>query len=415
MLKKFPLPTIFEYLFSILALFHLSQGLIPLLITRGASEGDGIDVNNFDYSINAKISLLIYFITLILLFLRWKKVLPVLTKEKLIWLFVLVIPLSYFWSVAPSESIRFIIYALGTTAFGIYLATRYTLTEQFQILCWTFGLSVFLSILFIVALPHYGIMAAIHEGAFRGVYTHKNQFGLVMVLAATIFLLRASSGKSWNWLFWLLLAGSFALIVLSQSTTSLGNLLIMLSLCALYRIFRWRYEYMISAILLGIVIGIAGILLFIYYGESDLLFVSVGKDSTLSGRTDIWLAVIEMIKRSFWFGYGLAAFWHGLEGPSAYVELTVRVPVAYAHNGFLDLWLGLGFVGVSTFLLSFANTTIRAVALLRNTKTAEGLWPLLCLTYILLSNMTEGTIITMDNMFWAIFTAITFSLVQYDF
>ncbi|AFZ37212.1 O-antigen polymerase [Stanieria cyanosphaera PCC 7437] len=410
MLKKILSLTSFEYLFSVLALFHLSQGLIPLLIIRGASEGDGINLTNYDYSINAKISILIYLISFLLLVLRWKKVADILTKDKLIWPFILVISLSSFWSVAPSETFRYSIYAIGTTAFGIYLATRYTFQQLFNILCGTFILSVVLSVLFVVALPHYGIMAALHEGAVRGVYTHKNQFGLVMVPAAVIFLLRASNGKSLSWLFWLLLAVTVALVVLSRSTTSLGNLLIMLSLCALYRIFRWRYEYMITAILLGLIIGIAGILLFIYYGESDLLLVAVGKDSTFSGRTDIWLAVLEMINRRFWLGYGLAAFWRGLEGPSAFVELAVRTQVAYAHNGFLDLWLGLGLIGVFTFLVSFFNTAIKSLTLLRNTKTVEGLWPLLFLTYILLSNISEGTIVTMDNMFWAIYVALNFSL-----
>ncbi|BAU66538.1 O-antigen polymerase [Stanieria sp. NIES-3757] len=410
MLKKYFSLTSFEYLFSVLSLFHLSQGLIPLLLIRGASEGDGSNVSNYDYSINAKISILIYLISFLLLFLRWKKVAAIVTKDKLIWPFILVISLSTFWSVAPSETFRFSIYALGTTAFGLYLATRYTFQQLFQILCATFVLSVVLSVFFVVAIPHYGIMAALHEGAVRGIYTHKNQFGLVMVPAAVIFLLRASSGKRLNWLFWLLLVVTVALVVLSRSTTSLGNLLVMLSLCALYRIFRWRYEYMISAILLGLIIGIAGTLLFIYYGESDLLLVAVGKDATFSGRTMIWSAVIEMINKRFWLGYGLAAFWHGLEGPSAFVELSVRTQVAYAHNGFLDLWLGLGLIGVFTFLLSFFNTAVKSLALLRNTKTSEGLWPLLFLTYILLSNISEGTIVTMDNMFWAIYTALNFSL-----
>lgn len=413
MLKKFSPLTIFEYLFSVLALFHLSQGLIPLLLIRGASEGDGTNVGDYNYSIHAVVSILIYLISFLLLVLRWKKVAAIITKDKLIWLFMLVISLSFLWSVAPSDTFRFSLYAIGTTAFGIYLATRYTFDQLFQILCATFILSVVLSVLFIVALPHYGIMAALHEGAFRGVYTHKNQFGLIMVPAAIIFLLRANSTKNLSWLFWLLSVVTVALVVLSRSTTSLGNLLIMLSLCALYRIFRWRYEYMISAILLGLTIGIGGILVFIYYGETDLLLVAVGKDSTLSGRTDIWSAVLEMIKQRFWLGYGLDAFWRGLEGPSAYVELSVRTQVAYAHNGFLDLWLGVGFVGVFTFLLTFINTSIKALALLRNTNTAEGLWPILFLSYILLSNISEGTIVTMNNIFWAIFTAITFSLVQY--
>jgi O-antigen ligase len=89
----------------------------------------------------------------------------------------------------------------------------------------------------------------------------------------------------------------------------------------------------------------------------------------------------------------------------------VGAKVAYAHNGFLDICLSIGIIGLSIFLLSFLDTLLKSLALLRRTNEPEGFWPLLFSTYILLSNISEGTITTMDNVFWAIYAAISFSLI----
>lgn len=400
----------FELIFTICSLFHLSQAIIPLIISGGASEGDGITTSSLDYSIIAKISLLIYAISFALLILRWKKVLPVIIKNKYLLLLLIVVGLSPLWSVLPDQTFRYSIYAMGTTAFGLYVATRYTLKEQVTIFSWTYALIILFSIIFIVALPHYGIMGAIHAGAIRGIYTHKNQFGLVMVPGAVIFFLRALSGKGTSWLHWLFFVTSIALIVLSRSTTSLGNLLIMLTLCLVYRTFRWRYEVLISVILAATIIGVAGLLWFVNYGESDLLFVAIGKDATLTGRTEIWHYVWEQIQLRPWLGYGLAAFWNGLDGPSAYIELALTISVVYAHNGFLDLWLSIGFIGLSVFAIGFLSAVKNSLSLIRQTFTPEEFWPLLYLTYILLSNIAEGSIPTLDNFFWAVYAMTAFSV-----
>lgn len=414
MQSKYNLLKIFELIFTVLSLFHLSQALTPLLLTGGASEGDGVDIRNMNLSLNAQISVSIYCICFVLLFLRWKKVFAVFKKDKsiwLIWLLILIICLSYFWSAFPSESFRYSIYAVGTTLFGLYLATRYTIQEQIVIFSWTFGLIVVLSILFAVALPQYGTMGGVHEGAWRGIYTHKNIFGLALVPAAIIFYLRALSSKSISWLFWVLLAATVALLVLAGSTGSLVNFAVMVGLCLAYRLLRWRYELMISAILVGIIASIAVLLWLFDYGGLDLILTALGRDATLTGRTDIWRYSWDMIQLRPWQGYGLNAFWHGLEGPSAYVELALTVPVAYAHNGYLDMWLGIGLIGLSAFFVGFFAAAAKAIVWLRKTNTVEGFWPLLFLTYILLSNVAEGSITTMSNHLWAMYTATFFSLI----
>ena len=402
---------IFEYVFSICSLIHISQAIVPLILTKGANEGDGVDVTSLDLSINAKISLLIYFVTFILLGVRWKRTLATISSNKFLWILIGIICFSYFWSINPSQTLRFSIYAIGTTGFGLYLATRYTLSKQLELLAWTYGLLLILSILFAVGIPKYGLMSGVHEGAFRGVFTHKNQFGAFMAPGGVVFLLNAFRGQKYSWVHWGLLILCCATMVWSQSTTALGTFAVMLMLCIIYRIFRWRYEVMIAAVLAVTMIGLGGLIYLTGYVGSDSLFDLVGKDVTLSGRTFIWQYVWDRIQLRPWLGYGLAAFWNGYDGPSGYIQLAMRIAVIYAHNGFLDLWLSIGLVGLVVFIIGFLSTTAQSLTLLRKTNTPEGFWPLLFLTYILLSNLTEGTISNMNSSFWALYTAVSYSLV----
>lgn len=402
---------IFELIFTIGSLIHISQAITPLILTKGANEGDGVSITSLDLSLNAKISLLVYFLTFVMLALRWRRVLATISSNKFLWILIGIVCFSYFWSINPEQSFRFSIYALGTTGFGLYLATRYTLREQLELLAWTYGLLLILSILFAVAIPKYGLMSGVHEGALRGVFTHKNQFGAFMAPGGVIFWLNALQGQKYNWIYWCLLLMSCATMVMSQSTTALGTFVLMLMLCLVYRIFRWRYEVMVSAVLAVTIVGIASLIWIAGYVGSDSLFSSVGKDATLSGRTFIWKAVWDQIQLRPWLGYGLAAFWNGFSGPSGYVQLAVRIPVIYSHNGFLDLWLSVGLVGLAVFVAGFLSTTLQSLALLRKTNDPEGFWPLLLLTYILLSNLTEGTLSNLGSSFWAIYTAISYSLV----
>ena len=401
----------FEAVFSVLALIHISGGILPVLLTQGASEGDGTDISSFNLSLTAKLSLLIYCCAFILLVLRWKKVINVATEGKFIWLYVFFVFVSFLWSVIPDATFKYGIYGIGGTLVGLYLATRYSLKELLNILAWTFATIIILSVIFAVALPKYGIMAATHAGALRGIYTHKNTFGLNMAWAPVIFFMRAIDSQQRRWIWWLLLIASIVLIVLCRSTSSMGNMILMLALCICYRIFRWHYEFLVSSILAILIVGISGWMFFLNFIGTDAFFEAIGKDPTLSSRTEIWKQVWEAIQLQPWLGYGSAAFWDGLQGPSKYVELAVRARVAYAHNGYLDILLGTGFIGLGLFLISFSVNTIKSLVFLRKTNSVEGFWPLLYLTYLILTNITEGTLSSTTGVFWVLYSSVTFSLI----
>ena len=401
---------IFETYFVRFSLFHFSAALMPLLLLNGASEGDGTDILAADLSMIAKVNLLLYGITFVLVALRWKKVLKLVSQEIFFWPFLTLACFSVFWSSLPDVTFRSAVYALGTTLFGIYLASRYSLKEQLGHITWTLGFIMLLSLVFVIALPHYGIMGGVHEGAVRGVYLHKNVFSPMIVLATTVFFLQAFESGENSKISWGMFILTVAFGIMSRSSTALGLMIVMLSICIAFRVFRWRYEALISSILIISIVGGAAVVWLVQFGGLDLIFESLGKDATLSSRTKIWGYVWESIERQPILGYGLSGFWNGLNGPSAYIERAMRVHVSYAHNGFLDFCLSFGFVGFSLFISNFILVTGKALSLLRRSNTVIGFWPLVLMTYFVMTNLTEGTLYNLNSFAWVLYTSLTFSL-----
>ena len=85
----------------------------------------------------------VYGVTALLLALRWKTSLEVIGRSKLLWLLIGVVCISIVWSDAPTDTVRQSIALIGTTLFGIYLASRFQVKEQVHLLSVVFGMRPF--------------------------------------------------------------------------------------------------------------------------------------------------------------------------------------------------------------------------------------------------------------------------------
>ena len=125
-----------------------------------------------------------------------------------------------------------------------------------------------------------------------------------------------------------------------------------------------------------------------------IFFDLLGKDVTLTGRTGIWTAVLQSIFKRPLLGYGYQAFWLGLEGESYRVILEVSWVLAQAQNGFLDVTLELGVVGLVIVLLIFAFAFRDAIACLLRSRDQQQLraveWYLAVVLLTLLYNLDES-------------------------
>ncbi len=400
---------IFEKIFSIFSLIIYSGGFLSLIVSGGASEGDLEVSASVDSSFVLIIFQCIYIVTFIFLFLRWEKVFLAVKEAKLIPLLVLFAILSTLWSLDPSVTIVRCIALIGTSLFGLYLATRYTLEEQLNIFRWTFWIVIIMSFFMVILIPKYGIMGGIHTGAWRGIYVHKNVLGKMMLLSSLIFLLhlRKNTFQARN------LAGlslSIILLILAKSSGSLISLLILISAFYIIKILKWKYELMIPSLLAILTTGSLFILL-ITENLGSILGLA-GKDPTLTGRTDFWILVINNFLNRPWLGHGYGAFWEDSNSSAALIRYAAGWPVPNAHNGLLDISLDLGIVGVLILTAGILSTIIKALPLVRNTNSNIFLWPTLFLVNMILVNLAETTLMVRNDIFWVMYIAVFFSVYQ---
>lgn len=311
---------------------------------------------------------------------------------------------SSLWSIEPGLSLRRGISLLAPTAVGLILAVRFTNTELLRLLAVALGASAVLSVVVAVVLPEEGILSIGYGEAWRGVYENKNSLARSMALAAAVFFLLALDAKRHRQLAWLATAGAVAMVVVARSATSLVTVGAIVSLIPIFRSLRLRSTP--AAAVLTVFILVAAVLITLAIANLDPVFAVLGRDATLTGRTDIWAAVLLSIAERPLLGYGYTAFWAGWNGPALAVVGAVGWETPHSHNGLLDLWLDLGVVGLLTFLLGLGLAARAGVRIARHTSTAAGLWPLSFLTFLMVLNVAEAAILRQHSLFWILYVAV---------
>lgn len=222
------------------AVFVLLLSTSPLLqiLKSGASENPN---SSEGYPLLQTLWFCIYLVVVFLLCLRWKRFIYTALKNKYLLLLISVPLLSVVWSIAPLITLRRSVGLVGTTLFGIYLTSRYSLKEQLRLLAWALGIATVFSIIFVVALPNYGINWH-QNGSWQGIYHQKNILGRHMSLAAIAYLLLALDARRSRWLPWTLFFLSTTLLLLSTSKTALVAFLSVAILLPLYRALRFPFN-----------------------------------------------------------------------------------------------------------------------------------------------------------------------------
>ena len=299
---------------------------------------------------------------------------------------------SVIWSQAPDVTLVRAVALLGTSFFGIYFAVRYSLESQLRLLGFGIGLVVLYNAYLAFTSP-----AAIGDGNFAGVYDHKNSLGKMMALATVTFVCLARERRGRG----LAIAGacaSFVMLVVSGSATGLVVALTLVGVLPLLSLLKGDIRLLGVLAIAGLLVLGTGILL----GSQFLAIAApvLGRDITLTGRTELWPVLVTMIVQRPWLGYGYSAFWsHDESG------LGISWRPTQAHNGFLEVALALGLIGLVIFCFVLVRGLARALGFLRGQGTPASAWPLMYFVFILLYNITEATALGRNSILWVLFVA----------
>jgi len=141
-------------------------------------------------------------------------------------------------------------------------------------------------------------------------------------------------------------------------------------------------------------------------GDSPFSFMYKisGRDSTLTGRTDLWSDVFEIANRHPILGVGYGSFWIGNKANNLW-EMHIWRPVT-AHNGYLDVYVQLGIVGLLLLLLVIIRSFQRIAKGFEYDFEYARL-RLALFFMIVLHNITESSLLRGANNLWFIFLLVT--------
>jgi O-antigen ligase len=244
-----------------------------------------------------------------------------------------------------------------------------------------------------------------------GVTSQKNQLGRLCMIAV-FFLLweiyrrwrehgqgRESHYQTWADAFVLLLA--LLLLKGSDSFTSMTTLLVGIATYFGLRLFRQLRLAVPQAGFLAVVVFLMafGTATPFLGGTNVASFsLSLGRDSTLTGRTEVWAEVLPAREEQPLLGYGLGSFWTDAR------RQVYEIPTA--HNGYLDILLELGEAGLALYviwLLACARQLHRA--LLQDQEWAS--FAIGCLLMNLVYNISESSLNSFTQQTTALMTLVS--------
>lgn len=330
-----------------------------------------------------------------------------------VFLFFLYCGISIIWSDAPTATFNAWVKMVTVMMMAIIIITdndpveaiRTTIKRAYFVL-------IPLSILLIKYYPEYGRSYSRFTGQpfYGGVTIYKNGLGILCIVSGLflvwdlIRMLRDASSKSGKMpimINMVLLGMVIWLSSMAESATSLACFFIGVSILVGFEIpfIKSKAKYLN---IVAVSAAFIALLTFFSFNALEDLVHSLGRDMTLTGRTFIWERVLSVDINPA-IGTGYSSFWLGERGKSL-LDLN-NIPLTQAHNGYIEVYLNLGYIGIGLLIMLIINTYINT----KNTLMDNFQYGKLLLTYmvvILITNITEASFATKEVL-WFLFILIS--------
>jgi O-antigen ligase len=334
----------------------------------------------------------------ILSLVRLRSLLTAIKQNPLVVATVVLVLASVAWSYDPGLSLR----RAGTYSIGALLALYLVARLDFEAIVRLLALSTVVpavaSFVYALGWPDFAIMQSPEvAGSLRGVYAHKNQIANVMALGfmLQLYLALTTRRRLWHLGLAALHAG---LVVAAHSASFTVSLALIVMLLGFHMLVRFNRQ-------LAALAGLAGVMVVLGLGvgaleDPDAFFALLGRDATLTGRTELWPELPAIIAEHLWLGWGYAAFWQADNPVVVALWDAVRWQPPHAHNGFFEIAIDFGLVGLALALVMLARFGLGAWRIAARQAGYEG-WIYICVVaYTLFNNLVEISLLRGQEFGW---------------
>lgn len=323
----------------------------------------------------------------------------------LILLLVLWAYASKWWSLFPEVTSRRAIALAISCGFALYLGATFRGAHLPRLLMRTGLIMAVGSLLLVFGWPEIGVHQTDNAGLWRGMWYEKNQMGAVMVIAATASAACLASPHPRRLLPAATLILSAALVLATQSKTSLLCLVLGTGTVAgLWAMRQGGAAFSVFAVWAAATAAGVGVLL--WNSHSVEILEILGKDPSLTGRTEIWDAIMTRVAERPWTGWGYGAFWERDSVPADWIRVETGWIVPNAHHGWLDVLVQLGWPGALLVGLCVAAAVVLTLLRAGRAGTAEGWWGLGFLAAFLTLSFSESILMAHQGLPWVLCLAV---------
>jgi len=339
---------------------------------------------------------------------RFKKLDRFLLANLPIVLFFSFCAVSLFWSDFPGVAFKRWLKAVGDFVMMLVVWTendpqagvRYLLKRAAFVL-------MPLSILLIKYYSSYGRTYGVFLGEvhYTGVSTNKNTLGAICMLfglatMGQIFMLyrnRRLAGRKRKLVAnGIVLAIIVWLLMMASSMTSWSCLVMgsVLMLILHLRVISERPR-IVHAVILTMLVSSVGV---VFLGVSPGTLSAMGRDPTLTTRTDMWPLLVRLCRNPL-IGTGFGSFWLGKRIEE--IWSIWKWKPNEAHNGYLEIYLNLGWTGVVLLAIVLVSGYRKAFMWYSR----EGTFGTLLLAYFVVGiayNFTEAAFFQMLHPVWLV-------------
>lgn len=346
----------------------------------------------------------------------WNNFIDQWCKKKMLLSFLVVSFLSIFWSISIQASFYRTSILLCSTFAGAYIGYQYGLRRLLNILFWYSAIVVIMSFVFSLFAPWLSVMSNFpYFGAWRGIYWHRNHLGALVAFFNMVFLLRVFINYR-NKSKLLLLDAIFyiiSLVLIYFTRSAAGYIITLVMNFSVAVIVIWlriasslkkvHYLTILSMTLIGAIL---------VFSNLGFIFGLFNREASLTGRIPMWGTLLETVVRgSPWIGYGFGAIWtissfrEGMQHAQGWA-----FPILIGDNGFLDILLHVGLLGLALFLGIWIKTWVYSIKRGIHQRTLLDFFPLFYMIFTLFANISFSLILETESFVWMVMVAILFAL-----
>ncbi len=326
------------------------------------------------------------------------------------WLYLIVIffvSLTVFVSNYPIKVLINCIHLIGMVLVVVSAVNYFAQNSSnfFDILSLVFLVIIFVSIFVSLFFPAIGTYQRLNS-EWMGLTSNPNNLGDVAFVAnwVAFFGLYFSTGKLIKFFNVLTISGAWICLFKADCITSLACSFIVLIAGPIFMSMEGnsRLKILLKIFFLSLFFIFIFLLLYTFFPEKlgiDPLFHSVGRDSTLSGRTSLWSKGLVSFSIKPILGWGFDS--------NASIMSKSIISYGQFHNGYLNVAVAGGSVGF-VLLIIFIGRTILVCSRLRYKSFGVSVAFLALLMTLLLHDITEATFLNPTNLCWLMFVFSAF-------